>query len=72
MTEIALISEHAGPDGTTPIVVDAALESCKEIAAYLNRDVRTVARSGEPENLPLTRRIEVAAYPSGEPIFPRR
>ena len=66
MTEIALISEHAGPDGTTPIVVDAALESCKEIAAYLNRDVRTVVRSGESENLPLKRRIEVAATVVGQ------
>jgi len=69
MTQRDLSSQHAGPDGTTPVPTEAALESWKEIAAYLQRDVRTVTRWEKMEHLPVHRhrhlaRSSVYAYPS--------
>ena len=69
MTEKSLNSQQTKSDGTEPVSVESALESWKEIAAYLQRDVRTVTRWEKSEGLPVHRhlhrsRSSVYAYPS--------
>jgi Tol biopolymer transport system component len=56
------------PDGTTP-AGETPLESWKQIAAYLQRDVRTAKRWEKSEGLPVHRHVHQArssiyAYPS--------
>src|SRR5262245_53452248 len=44
------------PEGlTTPLSADGRLDSWKEIAAYLKRDIRTVQRWEKLEGLPVRR-----------------
>ena len=69
MTEKFLNSEQKNMDGAEGASTETALESWKEIAAYLQRDVRTVTRWEKSEGLPIHRhlhksRSSVYAYPS--------
>jgi Tol biopolymer transport system component len=69
MTEKPLNSEQKYTDGAESAFTETALESWKEIAAYLQRDVRTVTRWEKSEGLPIYRhlhksRASVYAYPS--------
>jgi Tol biopolymer transport system component len=69
MTDKTLNPQNQSLNGGAPVAPEKALESWKEIAAYLNRDVRTVTRWEKSEHLPVHRhrhraRSSVYAYAS--------